>query len=213
MTRTALALACLAAGCALAQPAKESARCTGAEQRQLDFWLGDWDVRSGDEIVATSRIELASGGCVVREGYAQKDGYSGTSLSFHDPVTGKWRQTWVDSTGSVGEFIGEFRDGAMRFTGETHRADGTRIYRKMALSREGDAVRQASEASRDGASWSHTTTSPTAAKGGSALIAGCRTLPTYWMFACEHSGPIFREGAHPTRPQRNCPSRAVEPAT
>jgi len=133
--------------------AQSKPSCDTPAHHAFDFWLGDWDVRSGDEIVATSRIELASGGCVVRETYAQKDGYSGTSLSFHDPVTGKWRQTWVDSTGGVGEFAGEFRDGAMRFTGETHRADGTRIYRKMTLSKEGGLVRQVSEASRDAASW------------------------------------------------------------
>ncbi|MGZ5065476.1 MAG: hypothetical protein ACXWG1_07985 [Usitatibacter sp.] len=153
MTRTALALACLVVGCALAQPARQPPRCTAAEHRQLDFWLGEWRVHAGDEVVATSRIELESQGCAVRERYAQEDGYTGTSLTFHDPVTGKWRQTWVDSTGSVGEFAGEFRDGAMRFTGETHRADGARIYRKMTLSKEGDRVRQVSEASRDGVTW------------------------------------------------------------
>jgi hypothetical protein len=154
MTRTALALACLATTCALgAQPPKEPDACASAEQRRFDFWLGEWDVHSGDEIVATSRIELESKGCVIRETYAQKDGYRGASLSFHDPVTGKWRQTWVDSTGSVGEFSGEYRDGAMRFAGETHRADGARIYRRMTLSREGAQVRQVSEASRDGVAW------------------------------------------------------------
>jgi hypothetical protein len=92
-------------------------------------------------------------GCVIRETYTQKDGYTGTSLSFHDPVLGKWRQTWVDSTGSVGEFSGELTDGARRFTGETHRADGARILRKMTLSKKGGNVRQVSEASRDGVSW------------------------------------------------------------
>jgi len=127
--------------------------CNLPEQRQFDFWIGDWEVRSGTEAVATSRIERTIAGCVIRETYTQKDGYTGTSLSFYDSVLHRWRQTWVDSTGSVGEFAGEFRDGAMRFTGETHRFDGTRIHRKMNLSREGDTVRQVSEASRDGTAW------------------------------------------------------------
>jgi len=127
--------------------------CTSPEQHQFDFWLGEWEVLSGKDVVATSSIERAIAGCVIRETYVQKDGYTGTSLSFYDGVLHRWRQTWVDSTGSVGEFAGEFRDGAMRFTGETHRADGARIHRKMNLSREGDTVRQVSEASRDGAAW------------------------------------------------------------
>ena len=68
-------------------------------------------MRDGNEAVATSRIERVAQGCVIRETYTQKDGYAGTSLSFHDPTLGKWRQTWVDSTGSVGEFSGEAGDG------------------------------------------------------------------------------------------------------
>jgi hypothetical protein len=126
--------------------ARAAASCPAA-QRELDFWLGDWGVRSAEGPVATSRIERAGPGCVIRETYTQKDGYSGTSLTFHDPVLGKWRQTWVDSTGSVGEFSGQFEDG------ETHRADGVRIFRRMTLSKEGGNVRQVSEASRDGTSW------------------------------------------------------------
>jgi hypothetical protein len=133
--------------------AKADATCSSPKQHELDFWLGEWEVRDAGQLVATSRIERTAQGCVIRETYTQRDGYTGTSLSFHDPVLGKWRQTWVDSTGSVGEFSGELADGAMRFTGETHRADGARILRKMTLSPEGGKVRQVSEASRDGASW------------------------------------------------------------
>jgi hypothetical protein len=150
VTRAALgALLCLLPLAAAAAP------CTSVAQRSLDFWLGEWEVRDGTQTVATSRIESAQQGCVIRETYVQKDGYSGTSLTFHDPVSKRWRQTWVDSTGSVGEFSGEFSEGAMRFTGETHRADGARILRKMRLVPDAGNVRQVSEASRDGgATWS-----------------------------------------------------------
>ena len=150
MTRIAFAALLLVMECAMA-----AAPCSSPAQRELDFWLGEWDVRDGNETVATSRIERAEQGCVVRETYVQMDGYSGTSLTFHDPVLKRWRQTWVDSTGSVGEFIGAFSEGAMRFTGETHRADGARIHRKMRLVPDAGKVRQVSEASRDGgATWS-----------------------------------------------------------
>src|SRR5258706_15592706 len=114
MTRLAFAAFVLFLPCAAA-----AAPCSSPAQRELDFWLGEWEVRSGNETVAASRIESVQQGCVIRETYVQKDGYSGTSLSFHDPVLKRWRQTWVDSTGSVGEFSGEFSDGAMRFAGET----------------------------------------------------------------------------------------------
>ena len=143
----ALALALLAVA------AKAAAACDGPEHHALDFWLGAWVVKDAGKPVALSHVQRGPGGCVVVERYEQNDGYSGTSLSFYDAALGRWRQTWVDSTGAVGEFTGESSEGAMQFTGETHRADGTRIQRRMRLEREADGVRQTSLASRDGSEW------------------------------------------------------------
>ena len=130
-----------------------AAACSQAPNRQLDFWLGPWQVVENGEVMATSTIEPVSGGCAIREIYEQKDGYRGTSLSFHDPVINQWRQTWIDSTGAVGEFHGTFSDGAMRFEGETHTANGKRVYRKMSLERDGAGILQKSLKSDDGAAW------------------------------------------------------------
>jgi hypothetical protein len=75
--------------------------------------------------------------------------------NFYDPKLRRWRQTWVDASGNVSEFSGEFRDGAMQFEGETHMADGGTILRRMTLLRlEDGRIRQSSERSADGgASW------------------------------------------------------------
>ncbi|HEX4330865.1 MAG TPA: hypothetical protein VH040_01895 [Usitatibacter sp.] len=131
-----------------------TASCESAANRELDFWLGQWQVVENGEVTATSTIEAVSGGCAIRETYRQKDGYHGTSLSFHDPVLGKWRQTWIDSTGAVGEFNGTFSEGAMRFEGETHTANGKRVFRRMSLERDADGILQKSLRSMDGATWS-----------------------------------------------------------
>lgn len=144
--RLAILLLCSAA-------AHAAGPCEGPEHRALDFWLGTWVVKDGGKAVATSRIERGPGGCVIVEHYRQDDGYEGTSLSFYDGTLKHWRQTWVDSTGAVGEFSGEAVAGEMRFTGETHRADGSRIYRRMTLAPESGGVRQGSLASRDGQAW------------------------------------------------------------
>jgi hypothetical protein len=136
-----------------AAPAELPPSCSDAARHALDFWLGEWTVRSGDEVVATSRIERSPLGCAIVESYRQNDGYSGTSLSFYDPMLKRWRQTWVDSTGAIGEFVGEASVESVQFTGETHRADGTRIHRRMSLATEDGSVRQTSWASRDGIAW------------------------------------------------------------
>jgi hypothetical protein len=128
-----------------------AARCAAPEYRQFDFWLGSWDVQNGGRTIASSHIGRGPGGCTIEERYSQEDGYSGESASFYDAVLRQWRQTWVDAEGSVGEFAGQFRDGAMRFDGETHTRDGQRILRRLTLSAETpDRVRQRSEASSDG---------------------------------------------------------------
>lgn len=127
--------------------------CDTPAHHALDFWLGTWVVKDEGKAVATSRIERGPGGCVIVEHYRQDDGYEGMSESFYDGALGRWRQTWVDSTGAVGEFSGELVGGEMRFAGETHKADGTRIYRRMTLAPEGPGVRQTSLASRDGQAW------------------------------------------------------------
>ena len=128
---------------------------TTPEFRQLDFWLGEWDVTSAGHTVATSKIERIIGDCVILENYTEPTGYSGKSFNFFDALLGKWRETWVDSTGGVSEFTGEFRNGAMQLSGETHRTDGGKILRKMLLSPAGvDRVRQFSEKSTDdGKTW------------------------------------------------------------
>jgi hypothetical protein len=127
-----------------AGPAETPPACSDAARHALDFWLGEWTVRSGDEVVATSRIERSPLGCAIVESYRQNDGFSGTSLSFYDAALKRWRQTWVDSTGAVGEFVGEASRDSVQFTGETHRADGTRIHRRMGLVAEDGGARQTS---------------------------------------------------------------------
>jgi hypothetical protein len=128
-------------------PCPNSADC-----RQFDFWLGDWDVTTPDgKKVATSRIQSVIGQCVILENYTESPSYEGMSMSFFDPVLGKWRQTWADTAGGVSEFTGKFIDGAMRFEGVTHVANGKTIQRRMTLSKlDNDRVRQSSEKSTDG---------------------------------------------------------------
>ena len=80
---------------------------------------------------------------------------TGKSLNFYDASLHKWRQTWADSSGGVSEFAGEYKDGALRFEGESHTPVGTKIMRRLTFFNLGpDRVRQFSEASKDdGKTW------------------------------------------------------------
>jgi hypothetical protein len=135
-------------------PAANNPCVAKSEHRQFDFWVGEWDVTDRDKKIATSSIQSIVGSCIVFENYFDATGYTGKSFNFFDSTLGKWRQTWVDSSGHVSEFVGEYRDGAMRFEGETHRDDGRRVLRRMTVFNLGaDRVRQYSEWSLDGKTW------------------------------------------------------------
>jgi hypothetical protein len=90
------------------------AACSGPEFRQLDFWLGQWDLRwdAWPNIPAgtgTNSVTLAFDGCVVQEDFAGGPGtgsLAGRSLStFHAPAQ-RWRQTWVDNQGGYFALVG-----------------------------------------------------------------------------------------------------------
>jgi hypothetical protein len=158
-------LACAATLCAQTNPtpmgkpnddAKTSPCVFNQEHRQFDFWVGEWDVMNKDKKIATSSIQRIVSDCIIFENYSQQDGYTGKSFNFYDAALGKWRQTWVDRMGSVSEFVGEVKDNAMRFEGETHRRDGVKVLRRMTLFNLGaERVRQYSERSLDGGkTWS-----------------------------------------------------------
>ena len=127
------------------------------EHRQFDFWVGEWNVYNPQGTqVGTNTIESVAVGCIVMENWTGAGGGVGKSMNFYDPATRKWRQTWVDGRGGVLEFAGEFRDGAMRYTGETAGANGARTQARLTFFHLGpDRVRQLWEQSSDGGkTWS-----------------------------------------------------------
>jgi len=115
-----IGLACLS-GAATAQTANEAngspetqahatsqapAPCQSAEYRQMDFWVGEWDLtwqaadgttRSGQNVVTRSSF----GDCVITENFdgAPGNALKGMSVSTYSNPHGQWRQTWVDNQG------------------------------------------------------------------------------------------------------------------
>jgi hypothetical protein len=121
-----LAAACASAASTAsptAAAAASSAKCSEPERRQLDFWVGDWDVFNTADGVqyATSKIESINGGCGVSEAYsspkAPGGAYYGKSYSSFDRNDGKWHQFYVDSKGNATWYTGGLEaDGALTMT-------------------------------------------------------------------------------------------------
>lgn len=136
-------------------------RCRNTpEHRQLDFWIGTWDVVRPDDgqKLGTNTIEPIDGlnGCALMENWTSARGYQGKSLNFYDARRRTWRQVWVDGVGGALDYReGELRDGAMHFSGITiGEAGDTTLQNLIFTPVAADTVRQVFESSQDGgATW------------------------------------------------------------
>ena len=134
------------------------AGCATPESRQFDFWVGKWEVHpsGSDKIMAHSLVEKRYSGCAVRENWmplGKEVSGGGGSLSLYDSRVNKWRQTWVDSSGTRADFDGGFADGVMAITGiwPNFAGPGKDSLVRMRYQQQLDGqVRQWGEASTDG---------------------------------------------------------------
>jgi hypothetical protein len=98
----------------LADAPQAASPCASPEHRQFDFWIGEWEVTLPDGRVAGhNRITPILGGCALREEWTGAKGNQGTSLNAWDADARRWRQTWVDQSGTVLLLAGAFEGGKM----------------------------------------------------------------------------------------------------
>jgi tetratricopeptide (TPR) repeat protein len=131
-----------------------------AENRQFDFWVGEWDVSTtqGSIPAGNSKIELILGDCVVLENWKSLNtSYSGKSYNIYDSALKRWEQYWVDNVGGNIFFHGQLKDGVMDYwTDDIPQSTGPALRRHLQFSKLGpDKVRQFSQGSTDsGKTWS-----------------------------------------------------------
>jgi len=94
--------------------------CPGPEYRQFDFWAGKWSVTKtkDGQPAGSSEITVLDKGCSILESWTGASGVTGHSINVFDQADGKWHQTWVDGTGDQVHYVGELKDGAMRFVSD-----------------------------------------------------------------------------------------------
>jgi tetratricopeptide (TPR) repeat protein len=128
------------------------------EARQFDFWVGDWEVYNPQgQKAGTNSVQLFSDGCGLLENWTSAIAGDGKSINFYDSGTNKWYQSWIGTGGGALRYAGNFREGAMRFEGETI-ANGKKTLQKLTFFKlDESTVRQLFEASNDdGKTWTIT---------------------------------------------------------
>ena len=94
------------------------------EAHQFDFWLGKWDLTWDGGGRGSNTISRILDGQVIQEQFtsfptsSDDKPFQGLSLSVFVPELGKWRQTWVDSSGNYMDFAGFFDNGKMALSME-----------------------------------------------------------------------------------------------
>lgn len=131
-------------------------RCSDAEYRELDFWVGEWEVRSPDgSVQGTSSIGPIMEGCAIQEEWSSSQ-IQGRSISSYDKPEGRWEQLWVDTFGVVLRQTGGWTGSAFHWRAERRGSDGKLRQLRVTLTPTQDGiVRQLQERSEDGGvTWS-----------------------------------------------------------
>lgn len=106
-----------------------------------------------DQPSAVNHISSEHGGCVIREDYSTKGGYTGMSMSFYDAARKQWHQTWMGVDGSALFIEGGLNDrGEMVLSNRNtpYYRDGMAINRITWTPLDDGSVRQHWQASEDG---------------------------------------------------------------
>ena len=149
----------LLSAAAVAQPADPQAfPCQQQERfRAFDFWLGDWEVRTGNgQLAGHNSIRSAERGCLLTEQWTNTSGGTGMSINYLDTITGKWVQVWLAEGGSQIMISGGMTDEGMKLVGTLHEvSDGSTVpFRGLWTTLPDGRVRQFFEQSNDGgATW------------------------------------------------------------
>jgi hypothetical protein len=131
--------------------------CQTPEHRQLDFWVGDWDVFRTDTNarVAKSHIEKLYAGCAVGEHWMPLQGSGGGSLNSYRPYSKQWVQVWTDSGNNLIEFAGSWDGKRMNFEGTSVTTSGQKQPVRMTYERgaDGSVVQTGYQAEGRGKPW------------------------------------------------------------
>lgn len=123
----------------------------------LDFWIGEWTV-SWPGGHGTNVVRRVLEGRVIEEVFESHgddgQGLYGRSLSVRDSADDRWRQTWVDSTGSYLDFEAVEVDGRICFQRGAEVGGIAVVQRMVWLDVTPDGFRWEWQHSRDGgATW------------------------------------------------------------
>jgi len=122
------------------------------EFRQLDFWVGNWEVFNKDKKLSDVTVEKILNDCALAETWtADGTGNDGRGLSSYDALTKKWEYYWVAANGYMSHWAGDLIGNELRFVREQpDPKGGTRLRHWSLFNLPDGKVRELSLGSTDG---------------------------------------------------------------
>ena len=127
-----------------------------AKSHEFDFWIGEWEVTAGGQVVGHNSIQPILDGCVLQETWQGAKGSAGTSFNYFNPKTKQWHQFWVWRNGTTLPLLsGGYENGKMVLAADNTDASGAKQKMRITWYNNPDGtVRQHWESSKDeGKSW------------------------------------------------------------
>lgn len=121
--------------------------------REMDFWIGDWEVYSNasGKVIGGNKITSILGGCALKEEWWDVRKFEGTSYTIYSEKHKAWKQMWVDNTGDMTELLGVTQSDRVIFiTAPTLSKEGKTVINRMTIiKKSADELHQFGEESTD----------------------------------------------------------------
>lgn len=154
---TCLAAFGLAVPAAFAAPDSPQPCSANSESRQLDFWLGTWNIiYTGAPAGTVSTVKLVLDQCEFVESWDDGQGHKGENRFAYNYENKSWRGMFADNRGHVHVFTdGRVTNGGAEFSGPSRDPDGhTTLHRIRVTRANPNKVDQIWEKSSDnGTTW------------------------------------------------------------
>jgi len=122
--------------------------------RQLDFWLGDWEVLAEHDItVGDARVTTDLNGCMVQADFRGVNGLLRRSFLVYDFPTGEWYRYMAANTGEFVKLSGPWVGAVLTLTGIDETASGRSVEVRNTVRPAGDRVVETWETKSPSGSW------------------------------------------------------------
>lgn len=130
---------------------------TNAENRRLDYWLGNWKIgATGSSATAHSTVSLSLDKCLVVENWDGGRGHDGQNFFGYSADDKNWYGMFADNEGRVHVFTsGKVASGTAEFDGASRGPNGESVLNRVKIIRlNANKVEQTWQKSTDnGATW------------------------------------------------------------